>query len=179
MTTYTKAVEHDRQRHQGKGGGFVERKLFKRGVQLRLESIQRSCVADMRRKGSSRQVVFGNILKEPLTKDFGTDSWDCEKFLITRSEGMRELINVEKRWKPCWKRTIETVESEWQACILLCLTGSQWRSNKRGVTWSFIILFFWKQDLQHWFSEGKVAVQMAKQQEQNYSSQGGLEWAMR
>ena len=68
-----------------------------------------------------------------------TDSWDHKEFLITW-EGWYLWSRDEK---VAWQRAIRVVESEVMSLYsTLNLTGSQWSSDKRGVTWSL-----WKTSL--------------------------------
>ena len=73
-------------------------------------------------------------LKGPLTKGFCADSWNSEEFLIIKRERMRELINVEQRWKIWMRRAVKTrVMRAASLYSTPSMTGSQWNSDKRWV----------------------------------------------
>ena len=77
------------------GDGSFNRRLFKRGFQLRLDSRKSSCLANVCWKGVPDKWCL--ILKGSLTEGFSADSWYSKEFLINRPEKTRGLINFEQR----------------------------------------------------------------------------------
>ena len=134
--------------------------------QLTIKSPQSTVEVEMCCKcvleGSSRLVVFDT--ERTFDWRFLCCSWDSKESLINRLKRTRGLINVERKWKIRWRRAVKMTESESGELVVCSNFESQWSSDKRGLTWSFVSFWitflaglFWIFWRQRSSSDGKPA----------------------